>query len=88
MAIEQNTTGLIHLTNGEKIAKYELLNLIKDIWRMGEITIKPSQGKSIDKSLKKSERFSFSVSSYKQMMIEQFDWMESKSCLYNEIYRK
>jgi len=88
VVIEQNTTGLIHLTNGEKIAKYDLLNLVKDIWKMGKITINPSHGKNIDKSLKKSERFSYPVSSYKQMLIEQFEWMESKSRLYNGIYRK
>lgn len=86
--IDLNIIGLCHLTNGEKISKYDLLKLIKDIWEKDDVFIKPYQGKSIDKSLKKSEKFDFLVSSYEQMLIEQFEWMEINSRLYHEIYKK
>jgi len=87
VAIEEDVTGLVHLTNGDKISKYELLKLFKEIWNKDDILIKPYNGKSVDKSLKKSDKFLFEVSTYKQMMIDQFEWMQKYSILYNEIYK-
>jgi len=88
VAIEENITGLVHLTNGDKISKYELLRLFKEVWKRDNITVKPYNGKSVDKSLIKSEKFMFEVSTYKQMLIDQFDWMKDYGYLYSVIYTK
>ena len=87
-AIDQNNTGLVHLTNGDKISKFDLLILFKDIWNKENVTINPYQGKSIDKSLKVSNKFMFKVSSFLEMLLEQSKWMETYSNLYHDIYAK
>jgi len=87
-AIDQNITGLVHLTNGDKISKFDLLILFKNIWKKENVTINPYQGKSIDKSLKISEKFMFKVPSFVNMLLEQSKWMETNSNLYHDIYAK
>jgi len=87
MAIEENITGLVHLTNGDKISKYELLKLFKEIWNKDNIVIKPYNGKSVDKSLKKSEKFMFKVSSFQEMLAQQREWMLEHRQLYVNIYQ-
>ena len=87
MAIEENITGLVHLTNGDKISKYELLKLFKEIWTKDNIVIKPYNGKSVDKSLKKSEKFMFKVSSFQEMLAQQREWMLEHRQLYVNIYQ-
>lgn len=83
--IENKVTGLIHLTNGDRISKFDLLNKFNDIWGKGLI-VNPYKGKDVDKSLVKSQILHFSVSSYEQMLLEQFDWMIEYSLKYNSIY--
>lgn len=82
-AIEQNITGLIHITNGVPISKYGLISLVKEIWETNQISIKPVDGKFVDKSLK-SERqdFSYKVLSYEEMLKEQLEWMHSHPIQY------
>jgi len=87
-AIELDTVGLVHLTNGEKISKYDLLTLFKEIWKKELIDVQPYQGKSVDKSLKVSEKFKFEVPSFKEMLLEQSKWMQAYSNLYAKIYAK
>lgn len=87
IAIEENITGLVHLTNGNKISKYNLLQLFKEIWKRGDILIHPYNGKSIDKSLLKSERLIYTVPSYQEMLEELFKWMQLNRNLYQEIYK-
>lgn len=69
-AIYHDLTGLYHVTNGVKISKYELLNLIKKVWYKNDIKIKPFENYFVDKSLIKSQRFSFYVPDYETMLIE------------------
>lgn len=87
-AIEQKITGLVHLTNGDKISKYELLKLFKEIWKRNDVIVRPYQGKSVDKSLKKSRMFKYEVSTFKQMLLEQSIWMTENISLYNDVYKK
>lgn len=86
-AIIQELSGLIHLTNGEKISKYQLLLLLKETYRKDRLSITPYQGKTVDKSLKISENFNFNVPSYQQMLSDQFKWMSDNSALYSGIYQ-
>lgn len=88
VTIEQNTTGLIHLTNGDKISKYDLLKLFQEIWQRNDVIVNPYQGKTVDKSLNKSESFNYQVSTFEQMLVEQSNWMEKNIGLYSEIYQK
>ena len=43
-ALEQNKTGLIQLSNGAGISKYNLLGLFKEIWNKQDIDIMPYDG--------------------------------------------
>ncbi|MEG2675287.1 MAG: SDR family oxidoreductase [Muribaculaceae bacterium] len=80
-AILNKTTGLIQLSNGLGISKYELLCLFKEIWKKN-IEIKPVEKNGIDKSIAKSNVFHYEVPSYKNMLNDQFIWMESNK-IYN-----
>jgi dTDP-4-dehydrorhamnose reductase len=85
--LEYKITGLVHLTNGEKISKYELLNLFKAIYRNGDnIFIRPYPGKQVDKSLLKSGKLKYAVPSYQQMLIEQKEWIQANKAFYEKIY--
>jgi len=80
-AMEKPITGLVHLTNGTPINKYELLSIFKEIWKT-EVNINPFEGKITDKSLVKSSRFDYHVPTYEQMLKSQYEWMNEFSNLY------
>lgn len=75
-------SGLVHLTNGEPVNKFDLLHLFKEVWDKKDIKIKAFEGKVVDKSLKKSERFNYQVPSYKEMLLDQHNWMRNFANLY------
>ncbi|WP_459187589.1 dTDP-4-dehydrorhamnose reductase family protein [Parabacteroides sp. APC149_11_2_Y6] len=85
-AITQNQTGLIQLSNGIGITKYDLLHLFKKIWNRKDIKIHPFDGNGVDKSIAKSERFDYRVPGYEEMLIEQFEWMNDKRELYPQYF--
>jgi dTDP-4-dehydrorhamnose reductase len=57
-AVKFNTSGIVNLTNGTSISKYDLLQLIKEQMPGDETRINSNYSKKIDKSLI-SERFDF-----------------------------
>ncbi|MCX5783630.1 MAG: sugar nucleotide-binding protein, partial [Elusimicrobia bacterium] len=59
--------GLYHVAPDKKISKYELLRLIKKIWRLN-VKIKKSSGYKCDKSLKPSKQLGIKIKDYKQML--------------------
>lgn len=81
-AIVQNKTGLIQLSNGIGISKYDLLNLFKKIWHKQDVEILPFDGNGVNKSIAKSERFDYEVPDYEQMLQELYDWMNVHRELY------
>lgn len=81
-AIAQNKTGLIQLSNGIGISKYDLLNLFKKIWHKQDVEILPFDGNGVNKSIAKSERFDYEVPDYEQMLQELYDWMNVHRELY------
>jgi len=86
-AIDQNLTGLIHITNGSPISKYELGLLFKKLWNLPN-EINPVEGKNADKSLKCNRTdFVYEYPSYMDMLIEQFQWMQKHVELYFPIYK-
>lgn len=83
-AIVQQKTGLIQLSNGKGITKYDLLNLFKNIWHRDDIEILPFDGNGVDKSIAKSEKFFYEVPGYEEMLLEQYEWMRNHSNLYSQ----
>lgn len=86
-AIDQNIVGLVHLTNGEKISKYDLISLFKEIWKRDDIIVMPYEGKSVDKSLLKSTIFKYTVPTYETMVKQQYEWMYEQRQLYFKVYQ-
>lgn len=84
IAIIQEKTGLIQLSNGIGISKYDLLNLFKRIWHRDDIEILPFDGNGINKSIAKSDRFDYKVSSYEDMLLELYEWMKRNKELYSQ----
>jgi dTDP-4-dehydrorhamnose reductase len=84
---ENNLSGIIHLTNNQKISKYELLLIFKKVFKK-YTEIVPDQTYKIDKSLFSELILPMSarVPSYDQMILEMRKWMLSNSDLYSEIY--
>lgn len=80
--IENPIKGLVHLTNGISINKYDLLTIFKEVWDKNKITLNPYNGKVVDKSLVKSEKLDYTVPDYKEMLEEQKEWMKEFSNLY------
>lgn len=83
-AIIQDKTGLIQLSNGIGITKYDLLKLFKDIWHKQDVEILPFKGNGVNKSIAKSMRFDYEVPSYREMLLEQHDWMNIHKALYKQ----
>lgn len=77
-AIDNNTVGLVQLSNGEGISKYDLLCLFRDIWHR-DIEIIPDDRNQTDKSIAKSTIFKYNVQSYKDMLSELSEWMKYKA---------
>ena len=76
-SINKNYTGLIHITNGHPISKFDLLSLIKDRFQINSIQLKRVPGKKSDKSLNTNYDY-FNVPSYEQMISDMH-----KYCLKN-----
>lgn len=82
VAIQQEKNGLIQLSNGVGISKYDLLILIKEIWNKQDVEILPCNINEVNKSITKSSQFDYNVPSYRYMLEEQFVWMKEHSNLY------
>lgn len=86
--VENEITGLIHLTNGEPISKYNLLFLIKNTWNKNDVCISQYNGKKSDKSLKRSVKINYVVPSYERMLSDLKEWMDSHREIYTFYYDK
>ena len=83
--IKQNISGLYNLSSENKISKYELLNLIKEVWNKNNIMINRCSDYKSDKSLCNTRvDFDFKVNDYKKMLQELCEWMQSYSVLYKQ----
>lgn len=82
-AIEQDIKGLHHLVYGEKISKYDLIDLFKIVFEK-DIQIMPFDDYHVDKSLvKDNSNFDYNVPSYKKMIEEMRQWMFDHKGSYN-----
>ncbi|GHV28381.1 NAD(P)-dependent oxidoreductase [Synergistales bacterium] len=83
-ALAQNITGLYHLTNGDKISKYELLKLFGEL-RSEPVTITPSDAVNEDKSLICARTdFDFKVPTYAEMVRSMGEWIQTHGDLYTQ----
>lgn len=82
-SIDAELTGLIQLSNGKGISKYDLLCLFKEIWGKNDIKIVPDEDIKINKSIAYSSYFDFQIPGYREMFIELWKWMQT----YKELYK-
>ena len=68
-SINGNHTGLIHVTNGQPVSKFDLMSLIKDKFQLNNIKLKRVPGKKVDKSINTKFDY-FNVPSYEQMILD------------------
>lgn len=70
-------TGLIHLTNNTKISKFDLLNIIKNVFELKNIDIAEYNNYEVDKSLVNTRNdLNIKVPSYLEMILEMREWMK------------
>lgn len=77
--IEQKVVGLYHLGNTPKISKFELLTLIQKVYDKKDVQILPEYDFIQDRTIKNTRTdFSYSIPSYKDMLLELKTWMQQK----------
>jgi dTDP-4-dehydrorhamnose reductase len=81
-AIDQNITGLYHVTNNTSISKFELLKLFEK-YTQKEIDINSTDGKAVDKSLLDTRgEINYEIPSYETMVMEMVESMKRHDSLY------
>ena len=85
-AIGQQKTGLIQLSNGAEISKYDLLMLFKELWNKQDVEILPYDANGVNKSIAKSDTFEYVVPDYYLMLQEQVAWMNAHKELYMQYF--
>lgn len=82
-AIEQNITGLIQITQKNKIDKYSLLQLFNTIFKNGSMHIEPNSDYHVDKSMVSVRTdFNYTVPEYEAMLLEMKQWIEQNNYKY------
>lgn len=75
-AIQQNLSGLFHLTSPLPISKHDLLKLIQKYYQKNDVTILPDGKISIDRTLLNTRiDFDYRVPEYPKMISELSKWM-------------
>lgn len=85
---DDNTTGLLHLTNNVAISKHNLLLLFREAFNKN-VEIHPNTNYQVDKSLISTRILpaAILVPSYKQMIDELKEWMNLNTDLYASFYK-
>ena len=83
--IPKNVSGLVQITNGKKISKYDLLKLIQSTFNKKDVQIIENRDKKADKSLIVSKVVSsFNFNDYDKMLIDLKHFMEVNKGLYSQ----
>ena len=80
--IVNDCSGLLHATNNDSISKYELLNLIKVVFKIS-VDIEPSCQYEIDKSIKITKDINYQFPNYEYMIKEMAEWINLRTELYD-----
>jgi dTDP-4-dehydrorhamnose reductase len=84
LSIDNKLTGLHHVTNNSSISKYELLKLFKKHTKKN-IEIKPSNEKSLDKSLIDTRLLlGYKIPSYDEMISEMITFIKTNKSMYSQ----
>jgi dTDP-4-dehydrorhamnose reductase len=86
-AIENDAVGLVQLSNGIAISKYELLFLFKKIWKREDINIIRDEGNGVDKSILPSHNFDYHVPEYEKMLEQLHAWMKKNVTTYTQYFQ-
>jgi dTDP-4-dehydrorhamnose reductase len=79
MMIKHDVTGLYHLCSEEKVSKFMLLTLIKDVFGKKDVDIMSDSNIMLDRTIKSTRTdFHYEVPPYEQMLIELKDWMQDQ----------
>jgi dTDP-4-dehydrorhamnose reductase len=71
-------TGLVHLTNNEKISKYNLLMIIKEVFELKDIELQELNSYKADKSIINTRNDIFNnIPTYKEMIFEMKEWIKT-----------
>lgn len=85
--LENNINGLIHLTNNNKISKYELLIHFRNAFEKKSIIIIPDEKITLDKSvLNTRSDLNLSIPSYLEMVYEMKNYIYTNKSIYNINY--
>ncbi len=83
-SIQNNITGLYHVTNNSSINKYELLNLFKKYTKKN-INIKKIDGRDVDKSFIDTRLLmNYKIPSYEKMIADMVDLISKDRKLYSQ----
>ncbi len=78
--IDDEMEGLLHLHTQTTISKYELLQLIREIFEKKDISIVPSNDFHLDRTIVNTRKeLNYSIPSYREMLIELKDWMNDQN---------
>ncbi|MBA7536669.1 hypothetical protein ES705_28933 [subsurface metagenome] len=84
--IDTKIAGLVHLTPSDKISKYNLLCIIKEVFSMNYVDIKAYNNPFVDKSLTNTRNdLDYNVLDYKEMLNELYNWMKKKKDIYKRL---
>ena len=82
-AINEYTTGLVHLTNGQAISKYELLMLFREIWKRDDIDVERDTSRKSNRGLLRTRSdYRYQVPTYRSMLEEMKSFMDAHRALY------
>jgi len=75
LVIENDLSGLFHLTNGNAISKYELLSLINKTYDLN-LNVIHRDIPVVNKSLQSSSKFDFPIPDYQTMLLRMKEWYD------------
>ena len=83
-SIDHRITGLYHVTNNSSISKYDLLQLFQKYTKK-DISIKPFDGKNVDKSFIDTRLLmDYEIPSYERMVSDMIDLIVINRSLYSQ----
>jgi dTDP-4-dehydrorhamnose reductase len=83
-AIQQNLTGLYHLTPQVSINKYDLIHLFKEEFSKSDVDIIPFDDFVVNKTLVNTRKdFDYDIPTYPEMVKEMFLWVNEHKGIYN-----
>ena len=83
-SIDHDITGLYHVTNNSSISKYDLLQLFQKYTKK-DISIKPFDGKDVDKSFIDTRLLmDYEIPSYNQMVSDMIDLIANNKTMYSQ----